>query len=159
MSKGNDYKIIVENEQESNIKFSEEEENEMEDKGQAELYFSDEEEKNEENIVQRNNNERRDSKINPNENSPKIPKIKGREDLEKIKIRKTQATVFEKYLNDTGIASAFQTILGELITKNINISDYYSYTASRLKQFGRQSEELKAKSDINTINFQKIKKK
>ena len=72
--------------------------------------------------------------------------IKRREEIEKIQIRKTQANLFEKYLNDTGIASAFELIFSEMITKKIPSEDHYSYSAGRLRQIGREIEMLKQKN-------------
>ena len=71
--------------------------------------------------------------------------INKRTELEKVKIRKTQANAFEKYLKDTGIANAFQMIFSELISKKINTEDFYSYSAARLRQIGREVDEIKTK--------------
>jgi hypothetical protein len=72
--------------------------------------------------------------------------IKRREEIEKIQIRKTQANLFEKYLNDTGINSAFELIFSEMITKKIPCEDHYSYSAGRLRQIGREIEILRQKN-------------
>jgi hypothetical protein len=52
--------------------------------------------------------------------------------------------MFERYINDTGISSAFQLIFTELITKNINTDDYFTYAAGRLRQIGREIKEKKS---------------
>jgi protein-tyrosine phosphatase len=70
---------------------------------------------------------------------------KRREELEKIKLRKTQANIFEKYLNDTGINTVFQLIFSEIIVKKIPVEDHFSYTAGRLRQISREIDEIKYK--------------
>jgi hypothetical protein len=72
--------------------------------------------------------------------------IKRREELEKIQLRKTQANLFEKYLSDTGIASAFELIFSEMITKKIPSENHFTYTAGRLRQIGREIEIIKQKN-------------
>ena len=67
-----------------------------------------------------------------------------REQLNKIELRQIQANAFENYINDTGISSAFQLIFSELITKKIPVENYYTYTASRLREIGRELDEIKA---------------
>lgn len=79
----------------------------------------------------------------PNESNKEILY---RQDVEKIKIRKTQGTAFDKYLNDTGIPVAFQLIFTELLSKKIAPENYFSYTAARLKTIGREVEEIKNKN-------------
>ena len=68
-----------------------------------------------------------------------------RENLDKIQLRKIQANAFENYINETGISTAFQLIFSELITKKIPVENYYTYTASRLREIGRELEEIKAR--------------
>ena len=67
-----------------------------------------------------------------------------REQLNQIELRQIQANAFENYINDTGISSAFQLIFSELITKKIPVENYYTYTASRLREIGRELDEIKA---------------
>jgi hypothetical protein len=84
-----------------------------------------------------------DSK-NLNEESNNIEEInKNRENLDKISIRKAQAQAFEKYIYETGISNTFQLIFSELIIKKIPMENYFTYTASRLRQFGRELDENK----------------
>lgn len=71
---------------------------------------------------------------------------KRRVDLDQIEIKKVQADLFERYIYDTGIDTAFKLIFSELITKKIPVENYYTYTASRLRQFGRDLEEGIAKA-------------
>ena len=77
---------------------------------------------------------------------------KKREDLDKITLRKTQAQSFEKYIYETGISNAFQLIFSELIIKKIPMENYFSYTASRLRQIGREFDEIK-NSENNENNY------
>ncbi len=67
-----------------------------------------------------------------------------REQLNQIELRQIQANAFENYINDTGISTAFQLIFSELITKKIPVENYYTYTASRLREIGRELDEIKA---------------
>ena len=69
--------------------------------------------------------------------------------MEKIELRKYQADVVEKYLNETGISSSFQIIFSELMSKKIPMDNYYTYTASRLRQIGREKALLEKKNDKN----------
>ena len=72
-----------------------------------------------------------------------------KEIMEKIEIRKQQADKVEKYIYETGIGSAFQIIFSELISKKIPVENYYTYTASRLRQIGREKEALDRKNNKN----------
>ena len=72
-----------------------------------------------------------------------------KEIMEKIEIRKQQADLVEKYIYETGISTSFQMIFSELITKKIPVEDYYTYTASRLRQIGREKEALERKNNKN----------
>ena len=65
-----------------------------------------------------------------------------KEIMEKIEIRKQQADTVEKYIYETGIGTSFQIIFSELISKKIPVENYYTYTASRLRQIGREKEAL-----------------
>ena len=87
------------------------------------------------------------NKIQP-ENNYDYEKNK-KEIMEKIEIRKFQADAVEKYINETGIGTAFQIIFSELLSKNIQTDQYYEYTASRLRQFGREKAALSRKNEKN----------
>jgi protein-tyrosine phosphatase len=99
--------------------------------------------------IQNDGTESRNEKIN----KKIIKQISSREELEKVKLRKTQANTFEKYVNDTGIASAFQLIFSEIITKKIPIEDHYTYTAGRLRQIGRELDEINLKNKNTDYNI------
>lgn len=64
-------------------------------------------------------------------------------DLESTRIRKEQASQFENYINETGLALSFQVIFSELITKQINPENYFSYVSIRLREIGRELDEMK----------------
>ena len=65
-----------------------------------------------------------------------------KEIMEQIEMRKQQAEYVEKYIYETGIGTAFQIIFSELISKKIPVENYYTYTAGRLRQIGREKEAL-----------------
>lgn len=44
--------------------------------------------------------------------------------------------MFKKYLDQTGIAMAFQVIFAEILDKKIDESKLFGYTAMRLRQIG-----------------------
>ena len=72
-----------------------------------------------------------------------------KEIMEKIEIRKQQADLVEKYIAETGISTSFQIIFSELISKKIPVEKYFEYTASRLRQIGREKEALDRKYNKN----------
>jgi hypothetical protein len=59
----------------------------------------------------------------------------------KQKNKKPMAADFENYLKDTGISDGFELIFTELLMKNIKKEDYFSYTASRLRDMGRKLDK------------------
>ena len=69
-----------------------------------------------------------------------------KEIMEKIEIRKQQAESVEKYIYETGIGTAFTIIFSELISKKIPVENYYTYSASRLRQIGREKEAMDRKN-------------
>ena len=69
--------------------------------------------------------------------------------MEKIEIRKFQADVVEKYINETGIGTAFQIIFSELLSIKVPTDNYYAYTASRLRQIGREKAALERNKEKN----------
>ena len=70
-----------------------------------------------------------------------------KEIMEKIEIRKQQADSVDKYIHETGIGISFQIIFSELISKKIAVENYYKYTASRLREIGREKEALDRKNN------------
>ena len=69
--------------------------------------------------------------------------------MEKIELRKYQADVVEKYINETGIGSAFQIVFSELLSKKVPVDKYYAYAASRLRQLGREKAANDKKKEKN----------
>ncbi|CAG9310987.1 unnamed protein product [Blepharisma stoltei] len=57
-----------------------------------------------------------------------------------------QIRLFEKYLQDSGIAMAFQIIYTEILTKKIDPSNVFTYTAMRLRQIGKEVAHLLPKN-------------
>ena len=54
----------------------------------------------------------------------------------------------EEYLNESGLSLAFNIIFAELITKQILPENFFTYTAMRLTQIGKEIEGLKTKESI-----------
>ena len=77
-----------------------------------------------------------------------------RDAVDKIEIRKEQAVLVERYMIDTGISTAFQVIFSELIAKKIPLDNFYTYTASRLRQIGKEKEAIEGKKYIKKKNME-----
>lgn len=68
--------------------------------------------------------------------------------------------MFKKYLDQTGIAMAFQVIFAEILDKKIDETKLFSYTAMRLRQIGEDLEKIKivqlhlyrVKSDVSLLD-------
>ena len=54
--------------------------------------------------------------------------------------------MFEKYLEDSGLSLSFQIIFTELIQKQISEDQVFAYTAMRLRQIGKELEQLEINS-------------
>ena len=54
----------------------------------------------------------------------------------------------EEYLNESGLSLAFNIIFAELISKKILPENFFTYTAMRLTQIGKEIEGLKTKESI-----------
>ena len=54
----------------------------------------------------------------------------------------------EEYLNESGLSLAFNIIFAELISKQILPENFFTYTAMRLTQIGKEIEGLKTKESI-----------
>ena len=135
-------------EKKSDIKLDTEKEKEKENQNENNINIINNEE-NQNNENNENNNINNESKqelassknnIVP-ENNYDYEKNK-KEIMEKIEIRKFQADMVEKYINETGIGTAFQIIFSELLSKKVPTDNYYAYTASRLRQIGREKAAL-----------------
>ena len=53
--------------------------------------------------------------------------------------------MFKKYLDQTGVAVAFQVIFAEILDKKIEEKNLFSYTAMRLRQIGEDLEKIKVR--------------
>ena len=104
------------------------------------------EQQNQENEENKNVNE--SQKGLESENNYDYEKNK-KEIMEKIEIRKYQADLVEKYINETGIGTSFQIIFSELLSKKVPVDNYYTYTASRLRQIGREKAAIEKKNEKN----------
>ena len=62
-----------------------------------------------------------------------------------VRKRQEQALMFEKYLEESGLSLSFQIIFTELIQKQIAEDQVFAYTAMRLRQIGKELEQLEAK--------------
>ena len=51
--------------------------------------------------------------------------------------------MFKKYLEQTGIAMAFQVVFAEILDKKVDENKVFSYTAMRLRQIGEDLEKIK----------------
>ena len=91
-----------------------------------------------------------ESKYIPSQNSNNYDYEKNKKEImEKIELRKYQADVVEKYINETGIGSAFQIVFSELLSKKVPVDKYYAYAASRLRQLGREKAANDKKKEKN----------
>lgn len=73
--------------------------------------------------------------------------------------------MFKKYLDQTGIAMAFQVIFAEILDKKIDETKLFAYTAMRLRQIGEDLEKIKivlpsllrARSDVSLLMSSRYK--
>ena len=140
-------------EKKSDIKLDTEKEKENQNENNINVINNEENQNNENNENNNINNESKQelasskNNIVP-ENNYDYEKNK-KEIMEKIEIRKFQADVVEKYINETGIGTAFQIIFSELLSKKVPTDNYYAYTASRLRQIGREKAALERNKEKN----------
>lgn len=57
-----------------------------------------------------------------------------------------QAGLFDQYLEDSGLAMAFQLIYTEIITKKVEPGNVFTYTAMRLRQIGKEIAHMLPKN-------------
>ena len=67
----------------------------------------------------------------------------------KSKEKEAQFQKLEEYVNESGLALAFNIIFAELISKQILPENFFTYTSMRLKQIGKEIEGLKTKETIS----------
>ena len=146
IEKKSDIKISSEKEKENENQNENNNENENEN-GNTINVINNEENQNNENNESKQELPSDKNNIEP-ENNYDYEKNK-KEIMEKIEIRKFQADVVEKYINETGIGTAFQIIFSELLSKKVPTDNYYAYTASRLRQIGREKAALERNKEKN----------
>ena len=79
----------------------------------------------------------------------KDKEIQKKEQLDaKNKEKEAQFQKLEEYVNESGLAIAFNIIFAELISKQILPENFFTYTSMRLKQIGKEIEGLKTKEEI-----------
>ena len=79
----------------------------------------------------------------------KDKEIQKKEQLDaKNKEKEAQFQKLEEYVNESGLALAFNIIFAELISKQILPENFFTYTSMRLKQIGKEIEGLKTKEEI-----------
>ena len=79
----------------------------------------------------------------------KDKEIQKKEQLDaKSKEKEAQFQKLEEYVNESGLALAFNIIFAELISKQILPENFFTYTSMRLKQIGKEIEGLKTKEEI-----------
>ena len=66
----------------------------------------------------------------------------------KNKEKEAQFQKLEEYVNESGLSLAFNIIFAELISKQILPENFFTYTAMRLTQIGKEIEGLKTKESI-----------
>ena len=66
----------------------------------------------------------------------------------KVKQKEKDYQRLEEYLNESGLSLAFNIIFAELISKQILPENFFTYTAMRLTQIGKEIEGLKTKEAI-----------
>ncbi|OMJ82917.1 hypothetical protein SteCoe_16246 [Stentor coeruleus] len=71
----------------------------------------------------------------------KLRKVQDREDDEEKTVTK-KINKFEKYLEDTGLPAAFEVIFTEILDKKVEVDKVFFYTATRLRQIGKDVAHL-----------------
>ena len=72
---------------------------------------------------------------------------KKKEQIEKLQKEKDFQRL-EEYLNESGLSLAFNIIFAELVSKQILPENFFTYTAMRLTQIGKEIEGLKTKESV-----------
>lgn len=76
----------------------------------------------------------------------KIDELEGRNEIIDEEQASQQIELFERYLEDSGIAMAFQIIYTEILSKKIEPNNVFTYTAMRLRQIGKEVAHLLPKN-------------
>lgn len=72
---------------------------------------------------------------------------KKRIEEEKAKLREEKAGMFEAYLQDSGLSSAFQLIFAEIVAKQISDDKVFEYAAARLRSLKKQLDDASGNSE------------
>ena len=70
------------------------------------------------------------------------------EQIKKQEKKEEQHKRLETYINESGLTLAFNIIFAELISKQILPENFFTYTAMRLKQIGKEIEGMNTKIPI-----------
>jgi hypothetical protein len=92
-------------------------------------------------------NQRKETDTKNNKNQIKSDNYNGKTNIENNVNQEDQknANSFVEYLDESGLPEAFQLIFGELIEKKINPQNYFNYVGMRLRQIGKEINEIKNK--------------
>ena len=94
-----------------------------------------------------NKSKKKTSKVTKTDKEQK-DKVKKEKEAKKNKEKEKQYKKLEDYMNETGLALAFNIIFAELISKQILPENFFTYTSMRLIQIGKEIEGLKTKDSI-----------
>ena len=85
-------------------------------------------------------------------NNSSLKKTKKKELTEEEKLKKKynedQYKKLENYIEESGLPLAFNIIFAELISKQIMPENFFTYTSLRLKEIGKEIEQLKVKDPV-----------
>jgi len=87
------------------------------------------------------------SKVAPSKQNEKlseknIKKIQSRDQFDIVKA-KAFCQDFDNYIENSGLTLAFKVIFSEILNKHIHQDNLFQYTAMRLRQIGKELEDLK----------------
>ena len=101
-------------------------------------------------------NKRKSTKLT-SKSADKKPKPKPKTEV-KVNQQEKDFQRLEEYLTESGLSLAFNIIFAELISKQILRENYFTYTAMRLTQIGKEIEGLKTKEIIYVEDKEEKKK-
>ena len=101
-------------------------------------------------------NKRKSTKLT-SKSADKKPKPKPKIEV-KVNQQEKDFQRLEEYLTESGLSLAFNIIFAELISKQILRENYFTYTAMRLTQIGKEIEGLKTKEIIYVEDKEEEKK-
>ena len=78
----------------------------------------------------------------------KSKKKDSEEEKQKKKYNEDQYKKLENYIEESGLPLAFNIIFAELISKQIMPENFFTYTSLRLKEIGKEIEQLKVKDPV-----------